>query len=359
MNTRLVFASVLLIAISLGMPSRSRGQSQVRISADQRMQNRLRIDSALRRMKSEDQQTRIDAFYDLTSIYSRNEGTIQERVRKLLRAHPERSEYIKQGLFAAAKDSRALVAACEEGRTENCDENVSEYWANSIFGLRMVRDPRVVDALLSGPGHGGLDADLLAEFLPYAVDPVIRKLQAPVNESYGVPYSERWAAFSVLEECLTRQALMRAHPEAVTKIRQALLNATDDADPNTRTEAAQALANFREDPEIRARLLALAQADTYMAKDIAGKKNEKTYPVRAAAARSLDPVNDSELLYVMRVPETGECRVQRGDEQPAGEIYIGPIRRGDGKRQMCSHFEPESRDPFLCWKVFPQNTCEQ
>ncbi len=102
----------------------------------------------------------------------------------------------------------------------------------------------------------------------------------------------------------------------------------------------------------------MAESDSYVSSDKERRlsRNETPFMVRESAARALAPRNQSELFYVMRRAETGECRVQRGDEPPVGERYIGP---GDAKHQMCRHYDPSAKDPFLCWQIFPRNACTQ
>jgi hypothetical protein len=189
--------------------------------------------------------------------FEANTGNVKVGVTNLLRAHPERAERIKLALFEAVRDARATVAAFES-RGENFDENISEYLVNSITALVILRDARAIPALLSGPGSAGMNPDFLADLCPEAVDAVIEKLRAPVR------LSERAAAFIVLRQCTTRQALMRAHPDVLGKVRKALLAGLDDGDGNTRAEAAYALSTFRNDPEVRAKLSRLGATDPHI-----------------------------------------------------------------------------------------------
>jgi len=190
--------------------------------------------------------------------------------------------------------------------------------------------------------------DFLADLAPYSVDPL-------GDESRR---HRRSPALIVLGECLTRQALMRAHPEAAAKARAALLASLDSPDWFTRQWAADGLSVVRNAPEVRAKLQEVAQDDPYVSPREPSTEGKSRFPVRDTANDALAGKHrgrsEDDLSYVMRTAE-GECRVQRANETPVGEALIGPVP--DAQHQMCTHYNPSAKDPFLCWQTYPRSIC--
>jgi len=355
-HTHLTLMIALPFAMGCWAPALALAQTQSMDSMIRAMQTPSHIDSALRRMASADLEVRIQAFYDLSGGFRANTGDMGDGVTKLLHAHPERAEKIKLALIGALEDASAIVEALEK-RGKSFDENVSEYLVNSIWAVGTLRDPRAVKALLGGVGTGGMAANFLADLFPCAVDALIERSHEAPRTWKGVEFDDRPAALSILKLCLTRQALMRAYPEAVAKVQKALLAALDSPEEAIREWAAAGLSVFRKEPEVRSKLSALASSDPYVNSSERIAKGGARFPVRQAAARALATPNAADLYYVMRTADTGECRVQRGAEPPVGEPYIGPVQ--DAKHQMCTHYDPASKDPYLCWRVYPRNACTQ
>ncbi len=312
------------------------------------------IDTELRRVSSPDYKVSSKAFYGLLRPYV-NTDDVPGLVRDLLRAHPQQAEHIKLALIKALENMNGYKEQ-EEDKGNFLDDEFSDYWPDLIWAVGSLRDPRAVRALLGAQGTGGIAANDLADLCPFAVDALIEESHKPDRYFRGEPISDRTAALRELGFCITRVALMRAHPEAVAKIRAAFLTALDDPDGPTRAWAVEGLSYFRNDPDIRARLQALALADPYVGTVARSGKLQEEFVVREAAKRALAPEN-SEKSYVSRQPSSGECRVQPASEQPVGETLIGPVY--DANFQMCTHYDPNHKDPFSCWSFYPPTTCVQ
>jgi len=152
--------------------------------------------------------------------------------------------------------------------------------------------------------------------------------------------------------------MMQANPAVAAKIRSALLSLMGDPDPIVRGSAADALSPLRTDPEVRARLRAMATSDPYLSSDYRTKEGLPRYIVRETADRALNPP-DAFSFYITRSPDTRACRIQPASEKPIGELYMGPERQLVLRPRMCGHYDPTGLDPQSCWLVEPFNVCTQ
>lgn len=311
------------------------------------------FETALQHLTSPDSKVSGKAFDDLLRPFV-NTDDVPGLVRDLLRAHPQQADRIRLALIKALENVNAHREQ-EEDKGNAPDEEFAGYSEDLAWAVSSLRDPRSVNALVRSTGPGTVDA--LADLFPYSVDALVGQSREADRYFRGQRQSYRASALQILGLCLTRVALVRAHPEAVPKIRAAFLAELDDPDGGARAWAAEGLSYFRDDPDVQTRLQALALTDQYTGTVWRSGRPQEEFLVREAAKRALSTEGTENLSYVNRQPTSGECRVQPASEQPAGEPLIGPISHATF--QMCTHYDPSHKDPYLCWRFYPQNACSQ
>jgi hypothetical protein len=305
------------------------------------------LDTALLGMTSTNVGTRLSSFYDLIIPLENGSGSTREGVRNLLRTNPGRTDQIKLALITALELAASYVRDLKE-RNEHFDEAFSGYYGDLIFAVTALRDPRSVKGLVGAIDTGGMAVETLADLGPPAVDAVI-------TDVLGVSTGDHTAGIAVLREFLRRQETVRSNPDAAAKARRAILAALSDPDPSARRVAAGAALTFKDEPDVKARLEAVAAADYEARLEGDGKIH---FPVRDEAARVLK-ANEADFFYVMRSVDTRECRVQRAVETPTGLKYLGPYDSSDeAAHQMCAHYDDAGKDPSVCGAISPKTACK-
>ncbi len=307
------------------------------------------LDMALRDLSSEDPTARGEALYDLLALGQWG-GQVPRGIANLLRAYPNQAEGIKTALITALEhQSVYFKAARQQNLVGSRTEFDSEVWANLIWAAAYLRDPRALKGLLGAIGTGGLATGGLADLGAVAVDALIERARDP-------DAAVRNSAIQAIGGFLTRLEAARSSPEAAAKAKGAIRAALDDSASSVRSSAIGALILFREEPEIRARLEAVASGDPEMRWANDGKLH---FPVREDAARVLS-ARESELYYVVRTPESGECRIRKAPDPPIGVALYGPLETADAARHvMCTHLDGASKESSLCWSEYPKNACGQ
>jgi len=310
------------------------------------------IDVVLQDLASPDRLTRAQGLSALLAQSGGEAGGGNARrvsVIQLLHAHPEQAERIKTALITALEKLGEEYEAAMRAN-QQLDESFGEYSMALTDAVAALQDPRAVKGLLS---IGGIEG--VADICPVAVDAIIERSHAPELFWQGVSLHTNAFAVRTLGLCLQRPAMMRAKPEVASKIRRELLAHLDSPDSTVRIVAAEVLSPLRADPEVQAKLQAVATADPHFGLDGA-TKDRVTFRVRETAAAALSP-SDALSFYVTRTLDTRACRVQHASETLVAEPFIGPETRDMMKRTMCSHYDPTGQDPSLCWIVEPANAC--
>jgi HEAT repeat protein len=305
------------------------------------------IDSIVRDLTSKDAQVRGRALFDLLSS-GRWQGNAPLGVDRVLKAHADKADLIKTALIFALENHNAFV---EDSRRKGLalSEYDSEVWANLVWAVSHLRDPRGLNALVGAIHTGGMATGGLADLGPPAVSAAIGRLN---DEDAEV----RTAAVQVLGGFLTRLDSVRSNPEAADRAKAAILRALDDADAWVRRAAVRSLLPLNDVPEVRAKLQSMARQDPEIRWDIDGRAR---FPVREAAASVLT-MNKVDLYYVFRSPDSGVCRIGK-PPNPGEEVSLfGPFESEDVvKHVMCTHVDSTGKDPKVCWGVQPTNACQQ
>jgi len=132
------------------------------------------LEIGLRALESDDIKAIETAFYTLVVDKETETGNKALGVANLLRAYPEQAERIKTALITALDRVQARNEAGVKAG-EFFDEEFSELYANLIWAVGSLRDPRSVNALLGAVDTGGLATNALADLCPVAVDGLIAK----------------------------------------------------------------------------------------------------------------------------------------------------------------------------------------
>jgi len=304
------------------------------------------LDPVLGGVTSSDLAARRESFYALMRPAWNNTGSARIGIATLLRNYPDQSERITTAMISAlemANGHRADIRA----KGERFDEAFSNYYADLIGAVSSLRDPRAMEGLLGAIDTGGMAANGLADLGASAVDGVIERTR---HEDVGV----RLGAVAALRTFLTRQEAVRSNPDAVDRVRQALLAALDDPEPWVRSGAASGLYMFREDLEVTRRLNIIAATDSYAQTIGSG---ELRFEVREAASGALG-FNEDQSYFVVRDSETRRCGVDLATDSQEDTRFIGPMTSAQlAEHQMCIHYDETAQDPAVCWAVSPENAC--
>lgn len=293
--------------------------------------------------------TREKSFYLLIGPGSVPTGYARQGVSNLLRSYPGSAEQIKVTLITALELAGTYRLEIQK-RNAHFDEAFSDYYADLISAVSNLRDPRALKGLLGAIDTGGMARRGLADLGPVAIDAVIGK-------SHDANIRIRSCAIGVLGEFLERLEDIRANPEAAAKAHRAIIAALDDPDSIVRTSATGSLATIRDDPGTKARLEAIASSDP----GASWWRNEgkPEFPARDSAAAIL-ALKEEDLYYVIRTPETKQCRVQRSTESAFALRHMGPYTTPEVATQlMCTHYDDTGKNPSLCWSVHPKNACNR
>jgi HEAT repeat protein len=308
-----------------------------------------RVDAALRDLASQALGTRERAFSALFADSGlQAPTTLRARVITLLRTHPKQEERIKTTLIAALERAGAEYPAAVSS------EEFAEYAMSLSNVVAALQDPRAAKGLLLIGNFDGL-----ADICPSAVDRIIRRVHEPdVLDARGEVIDYRRRAVSALGWCLQRPALLRSHPDVLTKIRRELLADLGDPEWSIRSGAVGALSALRTDPEVRAKLQAMAATEPSLAAELRNPNRSGTpHTLRYAISSMLDSDDSSFSFYVTRTAGTRVCRIQPSSDSPVDEQFIGPETKSMLTSLMCSHFDPTGQDPSVCWRVEPVNAC--
>lgn len=316
------------------------------------------LDRAIEGLSSSDLQVRSAAFYELLQGFG-DRALASDALWKLLDAYPGQAERIRMALVTAL-NTEAAYRMSMEAANQSLSELFSGYWSDLISAVSKLRDPRAVHGLLGAVDTGGAATEGLADICPFAVDALIEKSREPARMFQGRSINQRAGAFDALGACMKRVDMVRTNPAISEKIRAALLAGFEDQDPYVRAAAARAALPFKDEPAVRVKLEQLARSDGYVSPIPRMAPGETQFTVRDAATRVLKLGTDESLFYVVKIPPSMECRVQRGSEAVAGVRFIGPSQTPEiSTRDMCTHVDPKRKDPSLCWSVEPENACRQ
>jgi hypothetical protein len=307
----------------------------------------VKLDAALQRLESADPNLRASALYDLFTLGDW-QGQAPRGVASLFRAYPNQTDRIKTALITALERQGEYVLSAKRQQL-SVSESDSEVWANLVWVVASLRDPRAIKGLLGAITTGGMATGGLADLGPLAVDAVVERMMDGDAEV-------RASAVQVLGGFLTRLEMARSNKAAEEKAMAAVLSALDDAGPGVRQAAVGALLGRLDDAEVASRLATLATSDLEVALDREGKLR---FPLREKALRVLS-AKEADFFYVRRTPATGACRVGMGTDSDATTRLIGPLEAAETATQlMCTHVDATEKDPSLCWSIQPKNACGQ
>jgi hypothetical protein len=317
------------------------------------------LEAALRDLASQDLSAR---GRGLTALLQQSPARVQGAngkrlaVLNLIRAYPDQAERIKTTLIAALEQQGAEYERLIKETQNPVDEGFSELWLSLTGAVSALQDPRAVKGLVSSFSAGSTEG--LADICPDAVDALIQRIHEPDLYLQGNAVGGRRQAVTALGWCLQRPAMMRANPDVAIKIRRELLTDLGDPDWSIRLHAVDALIPLRTDPEVRAKLQAVAATDPYITADNSPPNRPGArFVVRDGASFILN--SDAFSFYVTRTPETRSCHLQSASEPLRGEAVIGPERRSMLQPLMCSQYDPTGQELSLCWRVEPPNACAQ
>lgn len=312
------------------------------------------IDAALSDLGSASIDTRTEALYSLVRLSGQQAGT-GGWVIALLNSNPKEAERIRTALISALERQGAEYQELIKG-DKQMSEAFLNYWVDLTDTVAALDDPRAAKGLLWGLASGAPAAvGGLADMCPAVVHSIIHMANEPVVNWRGAPLNVRAQAINVLGHCL-RRPQAKFSPESAAEIRRELMMAADDPDWNVRARAADALMPLRADPEVQAKLQALAGADPYISPANRTKEGGAKFVVREFAARALDPPASS-LFYVRRTAQSRTCSVQQASAASAGQLFAGPYDRRAAQESMCVHYDRTGKDPSFCWLVEPPNAC--
>jgi len=253
--------------------------------------NPLAPEELLRRLEDPDWQYRSEAFYDCLKLGGQGLDP-PGALSKLLEKWPEKSDEIKLTLIRLLEIENEVTRdrvnfILEEYRKKGPDmphpfpdaEERTEYYANLIWAVTSLSDPRSLNALLGAIKTGNMVTSTLAAFGTIALDPVIGKLQDK---------EERLAATVVLVQMLEPKNVQKvSDPVSREKIKKVLMNATSDESDSVRRMAIEGLAKLG-DTDIIPLIENAAKNDPYdqseFIRALGGKPDkENHYPVRERA----------------------------------------------------------------------------
>jgi hypothetical protein len=242
-----------------------------------------------------------------------------------------------------------------EDKGQQLTELFTTYWADLLWAVGSLRDPRAVKGLIGGLGTGGIVGNALVDIGPAAVDSLIEVSRAPERYFRGNSLRRRGSATQMIGICLIQSDQVRSDPKLVAKARSVILAGLEDSDPLVRQASANALLFFREEPDVRAKLELAAGSDPHVSSAPRTGPGESQFPVRDAAAGVLR-TEESELFYVIRDTGTQTCRVEQGGH--TNGAYLGPFfLQSDAAGAMCRHYGRNNNDSMECRAVTPATAC--
>jgi hypothetical protein len=311
------------------------------------IQPTVELDAVLRDLTSTDSHVRGNALFDLLAM-GRWDGQTPEAIATVLRVHSEQAERVKTALIQSLERQGEYMEIARHSDLTVTEEE-SEVWANLVWAVSSLRDPRAIKGLVLAIDTGGMATGGLADLGPAAVDATIERLN-------DADPSVRTSAIEVLGGFLTRLEAVRSNPGAKAKAKAAIIAALDDPGPWVRRAAAGALAGLKNDTEVVQRLQSMTISDPETSTDRAGTRR---YPLREAAARVLS-MREVDLYYVLRAPDGRTCHIEKGADSAAPIALFGPLETPEIAMQvMCGHIDDTRKDPSLCWSVQPKNACRQ
>lgn len=308
-------------------------------------QSALNVEAALEGMTAADPTVRMIAYSNLMQPM----GGVYGGPTNLLKPSPDLPDRIKLALIDLLATEAALSEKFNNTPRPDVPAGFSEYFAELGYTVGRLRDPRAIKALLYGLREGAGDLALMAELCPSSVDALLENATDPDQRFAGLVIHE-------LGLCLQRPVALKADPAAAAKIRKALVSALHNPDWFVRRSAVYALKSLRADPEVRQELGYIAGADTYVSKAERQGESINRFEVREAAQMIL--AAPAELnFFVMRDPDTKECKVQSGDAATDWERFMGPDRDQFVREGMCANLDRSGKDPMRCWLVAPKDAC--
>lgn len=217
------------------------------------------VDDLLARFRSADPSERSQAFFAFVND-GRNAGAGVERA---LATYPTRRAEIATALIELLRAENERY-----GDRLTFTEADAVYHGDLIWAVATLRDPRALEPLLDAIETGGLARRGVADLGDIAVPQLVEKV---------ISSEDKWtrvAAAVTMGLIMERNQQAALAPTSTRAIRAGLLEALDDTSGFVRHHAVRALIHFA-DPDVRARMQALAQGDVHD-------------PVREAAMRWLE-----------------------------------------------------------------------
>jgi hypothetical protein len=300
-------------------------------------------------------EARSRAFYQLIGPFYGPGGADTEAAdARLLKAYPAGAESIKQALIDALERESDYARSLEDGG-QQLTEDLLNYCYDLRRAVGSIRDARAIKALLAIQSTSmGVEPEFIGDLCPNALDEIIAAFRQPSRRWRGVESHNQAGPIWDLGECLKKVDLDSA---SSGKARAVLLAALGHADSSVRQAALEGLFPLRSDPGVRAKLEVVANSDPYVGPPHPTEARGR-YWIREQAARLLRPPDGDKAYFVMRSPDSRECRVQEESEPAIGDRYIGPFPKAENaKRSLCTHVDAITLNPSLCWRTVPADAC--
>lgn len=303
-------------------------------------------------------EARSRAFYQLIKpFYGPGGADTETAVARLLKAYPAQADTIKLALFDALERESVLSTRLEE-EGQQLTEDLVNYEEDLGRATGSLRDLRALRGLLAAQRTGGgIDPEYLADLCPSAAEAIIAQIHQPERIWRGSSLHIHARAVGALGECLKRASALSARPDVMPKIRSELIAALNHPDSGARQAALEGLFPLRNEPEIRAKLELLAISDPYVGPPHRNEARGR-YWLREQATRIVRPPDGDKAYFVMRSPDSHECRVQEQAERALGQRYIGPFLKAESaESSLCKHVDTITLNPSLCWRTVPNDAC--
>ncbi len=236
-NSGSVLAATGLCVLLLVGPAGFGGDSG---AGPQRANQRFR--QILAQLRSEDWKARREGFYQLIALSGGDLSDTRGAVSALLTNNPEKAEDIKLALIRLLERENAKMKEFDvrfkkTGQTIGQDYD-TDYYGYVIAAAVTLKDSRSTNVLLGAIATGGMAMRALAEFAPISLDPVLAKSHDPDS-------IVRSSALLTLQEMLKGPTYEKVKsPIYRSKIKQTLVHAVSDEDPNVRSVAVRVLATL-------------------------------------------------------------------------------------------------------------------
>ncbi len=282
------FVAAVLLVTGFLYTSKFQSVAKVNVQNDQ-------IEVLLSQMKSTDWNTRSDAFYQLLDLSFGNKfdgqtGRIPAALAEFSSKHPADADKVTITFIELLETENSFVKAQDKKfklTGETLTEEYTNYYGDLIGTVAGLKDRRSVTALIGAINTGNMAIDGLAEIAPYSIDIVAEKANS--NDS-----SIKGAATIVLSLMLkpaTISHLETEIPGSRERIKQILIQKSEDADRFVRLSAIDGLAKLPTDADVVKILEDISKNDPYQSKTTKGET--KSYPVREAAKKHLSKIQQN------------------------------------------------------------------